>query len=534
MSEPVYLDHAATTPTDPRVIAAMTAVLGPTHGHGNPSAIQHPYGQRAAAAVEAARAQVARLIGATPREIVFTSGATEANNLAIKGACAFYAARGRHLVTALTEHPAVLEPVGSLEAQGWHVTRLQPAADGRIHPDQLAAALRPDTVLVSLMQVNNETGIIHDIAALGAMCRERNVRFHVDAAQSAGRLAIDVETLAVDYLSLSAHKFYGPQGIGALFVRDRPRAGLVAQMHGGGQERERRAGTLAVHQIVGMGAAADIVMQERETEQARLTDLVARLETALADVPDLVWIGSDTPRVPGIRNVVIRGAARASLLASLWDTVSASAGSACSAAEGEPSAVLQSLGLDPVTAQGALRLSPGRWTREADIDRAAAALRRAIIRLQRVAAGEPVDQLPGPTTLPPAYSPAVCDWFARLPRTGHLRPAPGVVQGEAGAPQHGAWVRWNLAIDGRRIEQARFSAWGCPATLAAAAWCADWLEGRDQTAAANLTGAAMAEALALTGAQRGVTLTVEDALKRALAHSPEQQAPAAPSTACPS
>ena len=294
MSEPVYLDHAATTPTDPRVIAAMTAVLGPAHGHGNPSAIQHPYGQRAAAAVEAARAQVARLIGATPREIVFTSGATEANNLAIKGACAFYAARGRHLVTALTEHPAVLEPVGSLEAQGWHVTRLRPAADGRIHPDQLAAALRPDTVLVSLMQVNNETGIIHDIAALGAMCRERNVRFHVDAAQSAGRLAIDVETLAVDYLSLSAHKFYGPQGIGALFVRDRPRAGLVAQMHGGGQERERRAGTLAVHQIVGMGAAADIVMQERETEQARLTDLVARLETALADVPDLVWIGSDT------------------------------------------------------------------------------------------------------------------------------------------------------------------------------------------------------------------------------------------------
>lgn len=534
MSEPVYLDYAASTPTDPRVIAAMAAVLGPMHGHGNPSAIQHPHGQRANAAVEAARIQVARLIGATPREIVFTSGATEANNLAIKGACAFYEAQGRHLVTALTEHPAVLEPVGSLEAQGWHVTRLRPAADGRIHPDQLAAALRPDTVLVSLMHVNNETGIIQDIAALGAVCRERNVRFHVDAAQGAGRLAIDVGTLAVDYLSLSAHKFYGPQGIGALYVRNRPRAGLVAQMHGGSQERGRRAGTLAVHQIVGMGAAADILAQERETEQARLTELIARLETALADVPGLVWIGSAAPRVPGIRNVVIPGGARESLLASLWGTVSAAAGSACSAAEGEPSAVLQALGLDPVTAQSALRLSPGRWTREADIDRAAAALRQAIIRLQRVTAGEPVDHLPGPTALPPAYSTAVCDWFARLPRTGRLTPGPGVVQGEAGAPQHGAWVRWSLAIDGHRIAQARFSAWGCPATLATAAWCAAWLEGRDRAAAARLTGAAMAEALALMGAQRSVALTVEDALKQALARQPEDQAVAAPNTACPS
>ena len=402
MERPIYLDYAATTPVDLRVAAVLNQYLSRNGTFGNPSSSTHALGRVAANAIETARAHVAVLLNTDPRDLVWTSGATEANNLALFGVMRAYARKGRHLLTSQTEHKAVLDVCRRLEREGCAITYLVPDPDGLIPPERVAAALRPDTVLVSLMQVNNETGIIHDIAALGAMCRERNVRFHVDAAQSAGRLAIDVGTLAVDYLSLSAHKFYGPQGIGALFVRDRPRAGLVAQMHGGGQERERRAGTLAVHQIVGMGAAADIVMQERETEQARLTDLVARLETALADVPDLVWIGSDTPRVPSIRNVVIRGAARASLLASLWDTVSASAGSACSAAEGEPSAVLQSLGLDPVTAQGALRLSPGRWTREADIDRAAAALRRAIIRLQRVAAGEPVDQLPGPHTRPAA------------------------------------------------------------------------------------------------------------------------------------
>lgn len=518
MSAPVYLDHAATTPVDPRVIAAMLAVMGPDSGHGNPAAVQHASGQRAGAAVEAARGQVARLIGAEPREIVFTSGATEANNLAIKGAGAFYQARGRHLVTALTEHPAVLEPAAALEAQGWSVTRLRPAADGRIHADQLAAALRPDTALVSLMHVNNETGLIQDIAALGTVCRARDVRFHVDAAQSAGRLPIDVRALAVDYLSLSAHKCYGPQGIGALYVRDRPRAGLAAQMHGGGQERGRRAGTLAVHQIVGMGAAAAILIAEREAEQARLAALMTRLETGLADIPDLLWIGADAPRVAGIRNVAIGGVARESLLASLWDTVAVATGSACSAADGEPSAVLQALGLDPVTAQGALRLSPGRWTSERDIDRVAEALRGVITRLRHIAAGEPVDDLPGPSRLPPAYSAAVTDWFRRLSRVGHLAPAPNVLQGAAGEPRQGAWVYWDLAVAGRRIVQARFRAWGCPATLAAAAWCAERIEGQDCAAAAALTGAEMAAALGLHGAQRSATLIVEDALKNALAN----------------
>ena len=532
MSDPVYLDHAATTPVDPRVIAAMLAVMGPDSGYGNPAAIQHPLGQRASAAVEAARGQVARLIGAEPREIVFTSGATEANNLAIKGACAFYQARGRHLITALTEHPSVLEPAAALEAQGWSVTRLRPAADGRIHPDQLAAALRADTALVSLMHVNNETGLIQDIAALGEVCRAREVRFHVDAAQSAGRLALDMRALAVDYLSLSAHKLYGPQGIGALYVRDRPRAGLAAQMHGGGQERGRRSGTLAVHQIVGMGAAAEILIQEREPEQARLAALMTRLEAALADVPDLCWIGAEAPRVSGIRNVAIRGVARESLLASLWETVAAAAGSACTAAEGEPSAVLQALGLDPVTAQGALRLSPGRWTSAAGIDQAAAALRAVITRLRRIAAGTPVDDLPGPVSLPPAYSAAVTDWFARLPRVGRLTHAPDVLHGAAGEPRQGAWVRWDLAIAGARIAQARFRAWGCPATLAAAAWCAEHIEGLDCVAAEALTGAEMAAALGLAGAQRSTTLIVEDALKNALAKRTRQMIPA-PDATCP-
>ncbi|GMV68466.1 MAG: hypothetical protein AMXMBFR76_09050 [Pseudomonadota bacterium] len=533
MSDPVYLDHAATTPIDPRVIAAMLAVMGPDSGQGNPAAVQHPYGQRAGAAVAAARGQVALLIGAEPREIVFTSGATEANNLAIKGACAFYQARGRHLVTALTEHPSVLEPVAALEAQGWRVTRLRPAADGRIPPDQLAAALRPDTALVSLMHVNNETGIIQDIAALGELCRARDVRFHVDAAQSAGRLALDVRALAVDYLSLSAHKFYGPQGIGVLYVRDWPRAGLTAQMHGGGQERGRRAGTLAVHQIVGMGAAAEILITEREAEQARLATLMTRLEAGLADIPGLLWIGANAPRVAGIRNVAIRGVARESLLASLWQTVAAATGSACTAAEGEPSTVLQALGLDPVTAQGALRLSPGRWTSAADINRAVAALRAVITRLRRIAAGEPVDDQPGPTRLPPAFSAAVTDWFARLPRVGRLAPGPDVLHGAAGEPRQGARAHWDLAIEGRRIARARFRAWGCPATLAAAAWCAERIEGLECTTAEALTGAEMAAALGLTGAQRGTALIIEDALKNALAKRTPHARPAQDAR-CPS
>lgn len=335
MSDPVYLDHAATTPVDPRVIAAMLAVMGPDSGHGNPAAIQHPYGQHAGAAVEAARGQVARLIGAEPREIVFTSGATEANNLAIKGACAFYQARGRHLVTALTEHPSVLEPAAALEAQGWSVTRLYPAADGRIHPDQLATALRSDTALVSLMHVNNETGLIQDIAALGAVCRAREVRFHVDAAQSAGRLALDARAagglsvlVCTQVLRAAGHRC-------TLCARSATRRACRA-------DARRRSGTRApLRHARGApdrrhGAAAEILIQEREAEQARLAALMTRLEAALADIPDLLWIGAGAPRVPGIRNVAIGGVARDSLLASLWHTVAAAAGSACTAAEGEP------------------------------------------------------------------------------------------------------------------------------------------------------------------------------------------------------
>jgi cysteine desulfurase len=266
-----------------------------------------------------------------------------------------------------------------------------------------------------------------------------------------------------------------------------------------------------------MGAAAALVHQERETEQARLARLMARLQQALADLPDLLWVGAQAPRVPGIVNVAVQGVAGEALLASLWGAVSASAGSACTAAEGEPSAVLQALGLDPVTAQGALRLSPGRWTREAEIDQAAAVLRRTILRLRRVAAGESVDDLPGPAALPPVYGAAVTAWFGHLRGAGRLSPGPGVVTGEAGAPRLGRWVRWDLAVRAGRIERACFSAWGCPATLAVAAWTAQWLEGRDLVAAGALTGAQMAEALDLAGARRGVALTVEDALRAALA-----------------
>lgn len=516
MNTPIYLDHAATSPVDPRVIAAMMTVLGPDSGCGNPASVQHPEGQRAALVVERARAQVAQLIHADPREIVWTSGATESNNLALKGSAEFYRERGRHLVSALTEHASVRDCLTALETEGFVVTRLAPASDGRVHPEQLAAALQSDTVLVSLMHVNNETGIIQDIAALGEVCRARGVRFHVDAAQSAGRLSIDVQTLPVDYLSLSAHKLYGPQGIGALYVRNRPRAGLLSQMHGGGQERGRRSGTLATHQIVGMGMATALIAEEREAEQARLDSLMTRLQQALADLPDLVWIGAQAPRVPNIVNLVVQGVAGESLLASLWDQVSASAGSACTAAEGEPSAILQALGLDPVTAQGAVRLSPGRWTSTAEIDRAGAVLRRTIQRLRRVALGQSVEDLPGPAALPPMYGPTITAWFRQLHGVGRLAPGPGVVTGEAGSQRLGRWIRWDLALGDGHIKTARFSAWGCPATLAVAAWTAQWLEGHDLASAMALTGAQMAEAVSLDGAQRSVALTVEDALRAAL------------------
>lgn len=381
----IYLDYAATTPVDPRVAARMAECLTTEGDFGNPASETHVFGRRARDAVEQAREEVAAAIGAEAREIVFTSGATEADNLAIKGAAAFQRDRGRHIVTAATEHKAVLDACDALEFSGFEVTRLEPEADGRITPECLRAALRDDTVLVSLMHANNETGVVNDIAALGEIARGHGARFHVDAAQSAGKLDLDVAALPVDLVSLSAHKIYGPKGIGALWVRRRPRVRLMAQMHGGGHERGLRSGTLATHQIVGMGAALALAAAEREQDTRHCDALRERLWAHLAET-GVREHGGGAPRLPGTRNVGFSGIEGEALAAALGERVAVATGSACTSASVEPSYVVRAMGLAPACAAEAVRLSWGRFTGAEDIDAAGAAIAEAVGRLQRGAA----------------------------------------------------------------------------------------------------------------------------------------------------
>lgn len=384
MSAVVYLDNAATTPVDPRVVAAMLECLGAEGDFANPAAVAHEPGRRAHQRVEQARAEVAALIGADPAQIVWTSGATEADNFALLGAARFYQSRGRHLVTSRTEHPAVLAACRQLEREGFEVTYLKPGPDGIVAPGQVEAALRADTILVSLMHVNNEIGVVQDVGSVGRLCRARGILFHVDAAQSAGKLPIDVERDCIDLLALTAHKLHGPKGVGVLCVRREPRLGLVPLLHGGGQERGLRPGTLATHQVVGMGAACRIASEECDEERARVTALRERLWQGLATLPGVTLNGHPTQRAPGILSVTVDGVEGESLLYSLPGFAVAS-GSACATTSAEPSYVLRALGRSDRLAQSSLRLSLGRYTTAGEIEQAVQAIRAALERLRAVA-----------------------------------------------------------------------------------------------------------------------------------------------------
>jgi cysteine desulfurase len=378
-AKPIYLDYAATTPVDPRVVKQMVPYL--YEQFGNPASRNHAYGWAAEEAVEIARENVAALIGADPRELAWTSGATESNNLAIKGAAHFHQAKGRHLITLSTEHKAVLDTMRELERVGFEVTTLDVQSDGLLDLEVLRAAIRPDTTLVSVMYVNNEIGVIQDIAAIGALCRERGVLFHVDAAQATGKVAIDLKTLPVDLMSLSAHKTYGPKGIGALYVRRKPRVRIESQMHGGGHERGLRSGTLATHQIVGMGEAFRLAGETMGAESERIRALRDHLLAGLLTIPEVRVNGHLEARVPHNLNISFQFVEGESLLMGMKG-IAVSSGSACTSASLEPSYVLRALGLSDEVAHSSVRFSVGRFTTLEEIDRAVAQVKATVERLR--------------------------------------------------------------------------------------------------------------------------------------------------------
>ncbi len=364
---PIYLDYSATTPVDPRVAEKMCSYLTPDGKFGNPSSRSHSFGWDADDAVKEARNHVAALVNADPKEIVWTSGATESDNLAIKGAAHFYVKKGKHIVTVKTEHKAVLDSCRQLEREGFEVTYLEPMTNGLLDLDKFRAALREDTTVVSVMHVNNEIGVIQDIAAIGEICRERKIVFHVDAAQSAGKVEIDLQTMKVDLMSFSAHKIYGPKGMGALFVRRKPRVRLEAQMHGGGHERGMRSGTLPTHQIVGMGEAFRLAKEEMATENVRLTKLRNRLYEGFLDIEEVYINGDLDQRIPGNLNISFNFVEGESLIMALKD-LAVSSGSACTSASLEPSYVLRAIGRNDELAHSSIRFTIGRFTTEEEID----------------------------------------------------------------------------------------------------------------------------------------------------------------------
>ena len=383
---PIYMDYSATNPCDERVADAMVPWL--RNHFGNPASRSHAWGWEAEAAVEKAREQVAALIGADPREIVWTSGATESNNLALKGAAHFYQSKGKHLITVKTEHKAVLDTCRELERQGFEVTYLDVQTDGLIDLEVFKAAIRPDTILASVMFVNNEIGVIQDIAAIGAICREKGVIFHSDAAQATGRVDIDLGSLPVDLMSLTSHKTYGPKGIGALYVRRKPRIRLEAQMHGGGHERGMRSGTLPTHQIVGMGEAARLALAEMQADAERIAALRDRLWASIADLGGVGQNGDPARRVAGALNVRFAGVEGESMIMAMKD-IAVSSGSACTSASLEPSHVLRAIGLGDELAHASLRFSLGRFSTAEEVALAADAIRRAVTRLRGSAVPEP-------------------------------------------------------------------------------------------------------------------------------------------------
>ena len=376
---PIYLDYGATNPCDPRVVDAIIPWL--REHFGNPASRTHAWGWEAEAAVEKAREQVGDLIGADSREIVWTSGATESNNLAIKGAAHFYKSRGKHLITVKTEHKAVLDTMRELERQGFDVTYLDVQDDGLLSMDALKAAIRPDTILISVMFVNNEIGVIQDVTAIGNLCREKGIVFHVDAAQATGKVEIDMTQLPIDLMSLASHKTYGPKGIGALYVRRKPRIRLEAQMHGGGHERGMRSGTLPTHQCVGMGEAFRIAKLEMAQDNAKARALHDRLINGLSDMEQVFLNGHATQRVPHNINMSFNFVEGESLIMGIKG-LAVSSGSACTSASLEPSYVLRALGRSDELAHSSLRLTIGRWTTEEDIDYAIKTIRENVAKLR--------------------------------------------------------------------------------------------------------------------------------------------------------
>jgi cysteine desulfurase len=520
---PIYLDYAATTPVDPLVAQAMSECLSEGGDFANPASSTHGMGRRARARVERARDEVAALIGAEPSEIIFTSGATESNNLAILGAARAGADRGRHIVTSRTEHRAVLDPCRQLEKEGFAVTYLAPDRSGRITPEALAAALRADTALVSLMQVNNEIGVVSDIAAFGTLCAERSILLHTDAAQSVGRLAVDVGALPVDFLSFTAHKLYGPKGIGALYVRTASRARLRPVVFGGGQERGLRPGTLPTHQMVGFGLACTLA-RTRHGEPERLARLRDRLWSGLSRLEGVHLNGAEAMRVPGILSVSFEGVEGESLVTGLTELAVAT-GSACSSASGEPSYVMRALGRSSALAQSTLRLSLGRGTTESDIDRAIDTVSREVLRLRATSPAAFSKKITSDKHNLPLdsgilefdiLSPLTRRLFTDLPGAGVLPDVPGVIRGEAGGADGLVWVRFHLRIEDGIVRDARFQALGCPHTLAVTAWLTGRLPGHAVTGLDLGAPGEWAQALDVPVEKLGRLLVVEDALQACL------------------
>ena len=487
-SQPIYLDYAATTPVDPAVAEAMRRCLTQP---GNASSATHVFGRRVAVQIEQARTEVAALIGAEPDEIIFTSGATESNNLAILGAARAEPAGRQHLVSSRIEHKAVLDPLKRLEKEGFTVSLVMPDRTGRVDPNTIAAALRPDTALVSIMLVNNEIGVIQDLAAIGAVCRSRGILVHTDAAQAVGKIPLDVHALPLDFMSITAHKLYGPKGIGALYVRREARARLQPIFFGGGQERGLRPGTLPTHQIVGLGAACDLARRGLAAEYARLVGLRERLWQGLAKLGGVHANGEGAPCVPGILNVSFEGVEGESLITGVGE-LAISTGSACNSASAEPSYVLRALGRDTQLAQSSLRVSFGRFSAPEHIDLAAAAIRREVTRLR---------------TLSPASEP--------------LGGSDGEAVGEAGGAGEEVWVRFRLGVENGIVKRALVKAYGCPHTLAVAAWVAERLRGRGRADLAPGTPEEWARALDVPVEKLGRLLVIEDALAVCTRHWPE-------------
>jgi cysteine desulfurase len=533
----IYLDYAATTPVDPAVAQAMAQVLGSPAKQGNAASFTHGPGFEARDLIEMSRDSLARGIGAQAREIIFTSGATESNNLAILGVAAAARRvaqalpagerRRPHFVGARTEHKSVLDTLKELERQGAEITWLEPDEWGRITPAAVRTALRDHTLLVSVMHANNELGCINDIAGISAVCRERGVLLHTDASQSAGKIACDVEALGVDFLSFTAHKMYGPKGIGALYVRERSRPKIAAIQFGGGHERGLRSGTLPTHQIVGFAAAASRAWERRIEEAAATHALRARLTRHLEGMPGVLFNTLPGKQsLPGILNVSFEGVEGESLVTGLID-LAVSTGSACSSATREPSYVLRALGRSTELAQSSLRLSFGRFTLEDEIDRAAAAITREVSRLRRIAGGEGI---PGASEARPDFdgassfgsplTPLGRRHFCKPPRPPRFPEGslpPGMRQGRAGRRSEGTEVCFELEIDGGFVKSARFSAYGCPHTVAVAAWLCEALEGARVDSGIPGSPVEWAAPFEVPAEKLGRLLIVEDALCAALA-----------------